>query len=71
MTDDQIDELINWARTATAFSRLSFAECRDVLRWLTHNGHVTFTGKPLEKAPAQQKPRARKPDGSPIYGGAL
>ena len=53
VTDDQIDELINRARTATAFSRLSFAECRDVLRWLTHNGHVTFTGKPLSKAPAQ------------------
>ena len=66
-TDAHLDELMRQCATATPLGRLSGVEQLAVFDWLFDGGHVTRTGKPLERP--RQAPRivARNLDGSPIY----
>ena len=66
MSDPHLDELMAQCATATPLNRLSGVEQRVVFSWLL-DGHMTRTGKPLEKPRPAPYIRARNPDGSPIY----
>lgn len=64
--DDHLAELMSQCATATPLCRLSTVEQEAVFAWLL-DGHMTRTGKPLERP--RQPPRviARTNDGQPIY----
>ncbi len=61
------EELLRQCATATPLGRLSGVEQAVVLDWLVDGGHVTLTGKPLEKPRQAPRITARTHDGSPIY----
>lgn len=67
MTDAHLDELMLQCANATPFSRLNVDEQRKVFNWLLDGGHITRTGKPLNRPRPHPHPIATKPDGSPIY----
>ena len=67
MPDDlHLDELMRQCADATPLGRLTGIEQRAVFGWLL-DGHVTRTGKPLQRPRSHPPAIARKPDGSPIY----
>ena len=53
--------------TATPFGRLAVIEQQAVFDWLIDGGHVTRTGKPLERPRPAPIVKARTLDGQPIY----
>jgi hypothetical protein len=67
MSDAHLNELIRQCASATQLSRLSVVEQEAVFAWLIDGGHITRTGKPLERP--RQPPRviAYTNDGQPIY----
>lgn len=67
-TDEHLEELMRQCAEHTPLARLSNVERRVVFRWLIDNGHMTRTGKPLERPRPAPHPIASNPhDGSPIY----
>lgn len=67
MTDAHRDELMRQCATETPFGRLSGVEQSAVFDWLEGGGHITRTGKPLERPRQAPQIVARNTDGSPIY----
>ena len=65
--DEHLEELARQCASVTPFGRLAGVEQIVVLRWLLDGGHITRTGKPLERPRQMPAPRANNPDGTPIY----
>jgi hypothetical protein len=53
--------------TATPFGRLAGVEQQVVFDWLIGGGHMTRTGKPLERPRPAPIVKARTTDGQPLY----
>lgn len=68
MNDEQLERLWQRCSTATPMARLNRTESFVVLRWLESEGHITFTGKPIEQTPERRKHKANNPDGTPKAG---
>jgi hypothetical protein len=67
MNDPHLDELIRQCASATQLSRLAVVEQEVVFNWLLDGGHMTRTGKPLNRPLPHPHVIGRKTDGSPIY----
>lgn len=67
MSDTHLEELARQCANVTPFGRLAGAEQLVVLNWLIAGGHLTRTGKPLERPRQAPRAIAHKGDGSPIY----
>jgi hypothetical protein len=65
--DGHLEELARQCANYTQLSRLNQTEQLAVLHWLIDGGHLTRTGKPLEKPRVMPRVVARKSDGSPVY----
>ncbi|ANW02254.1 hypothetical protein LMTR13_20860 [Bradyrhizobium icense] len=60
--------MIRQCQTATPLQRLNGTEARAVFNWLIDGGHMTRTGKSLERPRAAPRIEAYTKDGAPIYG---
>jgi hypothetical protein len=67
MIDPHLGELMSQCATATPLGRLSGVEQQVVFDWLIGGGHMTRTGKPLQRPRPAPFVKARTPDGQPIY----
>ena len=67
MPDAHLTELMSQCATVTPLGRLSSVEQEVVFAWLIDGGHMTRTGKPLERQRQMPQPIAYKPDGQPIF----
>jgi hypothetical protein len=68
MSDDaHLSELMRQCSNHTPLKRLAAVEQREVFAWLIDGGHMTRTGKPLERPVQPPQPIRNKPDGSPVY----
>lgn len=68
MTDDKhLSELMGQCATETPLGRLSGVEQEAVFSWLLDGGHMTRTGKPLQRRRPHPPAIGSKADGSPIY----
>ena len=68
MTDDQhLNELARQCANATAFSQLNHTEQLAVFSWLLDGGHMTRTGKALQRPRQQPAPISYDVDGQPIF----
>jgi hypothetical protein len=64
--DTHLSELMRQCANATPFARLNEVEQAAVFAWLLA-GHITLTGKPLERPRAHPNPIAYAADGAPIF----
>ena len=67
MTDKHLDELMRACANATPFARLNATEQAAVFNWLLDGGHMTRTGKPLERPRPAPIIKSYTGDGQPIY----
>jgi hypothetical protein len=65
--DEHLHELIRQCASATQFGRLAVVEQEAVFSWLLDGGHMTRTGKPLQRPRQHPHVIGRKTDGAPIY----
>jgi hypothetical protein len=65
--DEHLDELMRACANATPFARLNATEQAAVFNWLLDGGHMTRTGKPLERPRPAPIVKAYDLDGQPIY----
>jgi hypothetical protein len=66
--DEHLNELMRQCATATPLGRLSGIEQERVFAWLIDGGHMTRTGKPLERPRQAPRVEAYTTEGKPIYG---
>jgi hypothetical protein len=68
MTDDaHLSELTRQCADATQLKRLAGVEQLEVFNWLLNNGHMTRTGKPLQRPRQAPVPIAYSTEGKPIF----
>ena len=67
MTDKHLSELMQQCASVTPLGRLGSTEQEVVFNWLLDGGHMTRTGKPLERLRPAPIVVARKPVSAPIY----
>ena len=65
--DEHLEELMIQCASQTPIGRLSGVEQLVVFRWLIDRGHMTRTGKPLQRARPAPRVIATTGDGAPIY----
>jgi hypothetical protein len=65
--DQHLSELMRQCATATPFGRLAGVEQHAVFDWLLDGGHITRTGKPLQRPRPGPKVKVYTTDGQPIY----
>lgn len=66
--DAHLEELARQCANVTPLGRLTAVEQLAVFRWLIDGGHMTRTGKPLQRPrPAPQPLPRNNPDGTPRY----
>lgn len=65
--DAHLEELARQCANETPLGRLAGVEQLVVLNWLIAGGHLTRTGKPLEKPRQAPMIVGFEPDGSPVY----